>query len=145
MFNFNKNKLKSIIRNLNKGRVLVIGDFAIDEMIYGQTHRISREAPVLILKHTHTNIILGAASNAAHNISTLNSGKVSAIGVYGDDYHGSILINTLEKAGIDTSKMVLDPSRVTTTKTRISGSSTQSVTQQIVRIDREVNNLVEGN
>ena len=139
MFEDKKTILKSIIQNLNKGRILVIGDFAIDEMIYGQTHRISREAPVLILKHTNTNIILGAASNAANNISALNDGKVSALGVYGNDYHGPILINTLQESGIDTSYMVVDSSRVTTTKTRISGCSAQSVTQQIVRIDREVN------
>jgi len=144
MFNFDKNKIVSTIKNLHAGRVLVIGDFAIDEMVYGQTARISREAPVLILKHTHTNIILGAASNAAHNIATLNSGKVSAIGTYGDDYHAPILLSTLQKAGIDTSLMVQDASRVTTTKTRISGASTQSVTQQIVRIDREVNSPVSG-
>jgi len=141
---YDKNKLKSVIHNLNKGRVLVIGDFAIDEMIYGQTHRISREAPVLILKHTHTNIILGGASNAAHNISTLNSGKVAAIGLYGDDYHGPVLLNALNEASIDTSYMIKDPSRVTTTKTRISGSSTQSVTQQVVRIDREVNSFISS-
>ena len=143
MLNFDKTKLNSIIQHLHKGRVLVIGDFAIDEMIYGQTHRISREAPVLILKHTHTNIILGAASNAAHNIATLNNGKVSTLGVYGDDYYGPILLKTLEEEGIDTSKMVCDPSRVTTTKTRISGSSPQSVTQQIVRIDRELNTEID--
>jgi rfaE bifunctional protein kinase chain/domain len=145
VFAFEKTRLKSIIQNLNKGRVLVIGDFAIDEMIYGQTHRISREAPVLILKHTHTNIILGTASNAANNIASLSSNKVISLGVYGDDYHGPILINALKNSGIDTSFMVLDPSRVTTTKTRISGSSTQSVNQQIVRIDREVNNEIDSN
>lgn len=138
MFTLDKPKLKKAISNLNKGRVLVIGDFAIDEMIYGQTHRISREAPVLILKHTHTKVILGAASNAAHNLSTLNSGKVSVIGTYGDDYHAPILLNALKEAKIDTSLMIKDESRVTTTKTRISGASTQSVTQQIVRIDREI-------
>jgi len=144
MFTYDKTKLRSIINNLDKGRVLVIGDFAIDEMIYGQTHRISREAPVLILKHTHTNIILGGASNAAHNISTLNSGKIAAIGVYGDDYHGPILLDALEKAKVNTSYMIKDSSRVTTTKTRISGSSAQSVTQQVVRIDREVNDFISS-
>ena len=50
-----------------------VGDIAIDEMVYGDTERISREAPVLILQHTHTNIILGAASNAAHNASMINN------------------------------------------------------------------------
>ena len=66
---------KSLIEKLElikEPKILVIGDFAIDEMIYGDTERISREAPVLILLHSHTNIILGTASNAAHNISTLN-------------------------------------------------------------------------
>lgn len=142
MFRFDKSKIKTVLNNLSKGKVLVIGDFAIDEMIYGNTQRISREAPVLILKHSHTNIILGAASNAAHNIATLNSGKVSAIGVYGKDYHGPILLDALKKGSVDTSYMVLDSSRPTTTKTRISGSSAQSVTQQIVRIDREENEPV---
>ena len=139
MFELNKSRVNSIIKNLDKGKVLVIGDFAIDEMIYGQTHRISREAPILILKHSETNILLGAASNAAHNISSINSGKAAAIGIYGDDYYGPLLIESLRNKGVDSSYMVKDNSRVTTTKTRISGSSTQSVTQQIVRIDREEN------
>jgi D-glycero-beta-D-manno-heptose-7-phosphate kinase len=145
MFKFKKNSVSSVIKNLNKGKVLVIGDFALDEMIYGRTSRISREAPVLILKHNNTNIILGAASNAAHNISALNDGKATAIGVYGNDYHGPLLLDALNHAKIDTSLMVMDESRVTTTKTRISGFSTQSVTQQIVRIDKESNDPVSGN
>jgi len=144
VFNFDKSKLIPGIRNLNNARVLVIGDFAIDEMIYGHTHRMSREAPVLILKHSHTKIILGAASNAAHNIATLNSGKVATIGIYGDDYHGPVLLNTLKNAGIDTNYMVMDTERVTTTKTRISGMATQSIIQQIVRIDSEVNEPISS-
>ena len=51
---------KSLIEKLElikEPKILVIGDFAIDEMIYGDTERISREAPVLILLHSHTNII----------------------------------------------------------------------------------------
>jgi len=133
----NKETLKNIIQNLNKVSVLVIGDFALDEMIYGNSHRISREAPVLILKHSHTKTLLGAASNAAHNISTLNSGKVSTLGVKGDDYYGSVMTQALQDANINATPMIIDESRVTTTKTRISGSSAQSVTQQIIRIDRE--------
>lgn len=130
----------TLINNLDKlkqPKILVIGDFAIDEMIFGQTERISREAPVLILQHTETKIILGTASNAAHNISTLNLGKVGAIGVVGEDYHAKVLINALNGAKINTNFMVIDKSRKTTTKTRISGSCSQSVTQQIVRIDRQ--------
>lgn len=141
---FNKNNLKKIIDNMSNKKILVIGDLAIDEMIYGSTSRISREAPVLILLHSHTNTILGAASNAANNLSTLNDGKTGAIGLYGDDYYGPILLETLNQAGINTDYMVCDSSRPTTVKTRISGASTQSVTQQIVRIDRESHKFVSG-
>ena len=77
--------LKVNLDKLKEPKILVIGDFAIDEMIFGQTERISREAPVLILNHNETKIILGTASNAANNVSTLNMGKVIGIGVYGDD------------------------------------------------------------
>ena len=135
--NLLKENLKNIIHNLSKAKILVIGDFALDEMIYGNSHRISREAPVLILKHSHTRTVLGAASNAANNISALNGGKVSVLGVQGDDYYGNVLSQTFKDANIDSSHMIVDKTRVTTTKTRISGASAQSVTQQIIRIDRE--------
>ena len=97
-----KNKIVSIINKLVNPSILVIGDYAIDEMIYGKTSRISREAPVLILKHHETKVILGAAANAANNIASLNDGKVGAIGVYGDDYHAPILLETFKKANINT-------------------------------------------
>lgn len=131
---------KDILLNIDKllnPKLLIIGDFALDEMVYGNTERISREAPVLILEHYETKKILGAASNAAHNVSKLNKGKASALGVYGDDYYGKKLLEILEEKGINTSLMVMDKDRKTTTKTRISGSCNHSITQQIVRIDRQ--------
>ena len=138
----NKEQLVSYVKRLNEPKVLVIGDLAIDEMIYGDAERISREAPVLILRHSNTKLILGAASNAAHNVSTLNNGKVSVIGVCGDDFQATQLRETFEKANVNCGLLVVDPSRKTTTKTRISGSITTSITQQIVRIDRQTNALL---
>ncbi len=135
----NKAKLEDYIKKLNQARILIIGDLALDEMVYGDTERISREAPVLILQHTHTNYILGGASNAAHNVSDINGGKVSVIGVVGDDYQANDLKNAFKDANIDCNSLVVDSSRKTITKTRISGSCSQSVTQQIVRIDRQSN------
>ena len=132
-----KKELIQYLDKLKEPKILIIGDFALDEMVYGNTERISREAPVLILEHYETKKILGAASNAAHNVSRLNLGKASAIGVYGDDYYGGELLKILEEKGINTSHMVMDKTRKTTTKTRISGSCNQSITQQIVRIDRQ--------
>ncbi len=137
--NIDKEKLVSYIKKLNEPKVLVVGDLALDEMIYGDAERISREAPVLILQHTRTKLILGGASNAAHNASTLNSGKVGVIGVCGEDYYSGQLIETFEKANVDCRYLVKDSTRKTTTKTRISGSITTSITQQIVRVDRQTN------
>lgn len=134
-----KIKLKEIIKKLGDSGVLVIGDLALDEMVYGDTERISREAPVLILQHTHTNYILGGASNAAHNVARINNGKVSVVGVIGEDYQAEDLKEAFKKACINCDHLVSDKTRKTITKTRISGSCSQSVTQQIVRIDRQTN------
>ncbi len=137
--NIDKNLLREFVNKLKEPKVLVIGDLALDEMVYGDTERISREAPVLILQHTHTNYILGGASNAAHNVSDINSGKVSVIGVIGDDYQAEDLKNAFKNANINCDSLIQDKTRKTITKTRISGSCSQSVTQQIVRIDRQTN------
>jgi len=132
-----KEKLIEDIKKLSQPKVLIVGDLALDEMIYGDAERISREAPVLILQHTRTKLILGGASNAAHNVSTLNNGKTGVIGVVGADYHSDLLYETFENANIDCSRIVKDKNRKTIVKTRISGSITTSITQQIVRIDRQ--------
>ena len=135
--NIDREKLISSIKKISEPKVLVVGDLALDEMIYGDAERISREAPVLILQHTRTKLILGGASNAAHNVATLNNGKVGVIGVSGDDYYSELLFDTFKEANIDCSKIVKDKARKTIVKTRISGSITTSITQQIVRVDRQ--------
>lgn len=135
----NIEKLKTLVNKLEQAKILVIGDLALDEMVYGDTERISREAPVLILQHTHTKHILGGASNAAHNVSTINNGKVAVIGVIGEDYQAEDLKRAFNDANIDCSALVSDKDRKTITKTRISGACSHSITQQIVRIDRQTN------
>lgn len=137
--NIDKNKLTDLVRKLGEAKILVVGDLALDEMVYGDTERISREAPVLILQHTHTKFILGGASNAAHNVADVNGGKVSVIGVIGDDYQANDLKQAFCDANIDCSSLITDKTRKTITKTRISGSCSHSITQQIVRIDRQTN------
>mgnify|MGYP004689724235 FL=1 len=134
-----KEKLVDLIKKIGDSKILVVGDLALDEMVYGDTERISREAPVLILQHTHTKFILGGASNAAHNVSEINGGKVSVIGIIGDDYQANDLRNAFKEANIDCSSLIVDKCRKTITKTRISGSCSHSITQQIVRIDRQTN------
>ena len=137
--NIEVNKLIGYIKKLKDAKILVVGDLALDEMVYGNTERISREAPVLILQHTHTKCILGSAANAAHNVSTINDGNVAVIGVIGDDYQAEDLKGALKEANIKMDSLIVDKSRKTITKTRISGSCSHSITQQIVRIDRQTN------
>lgn len=125
------------IKQFSNGRVMVVGDVAIDEMIYGTTSRLSREAPVLILHHNRTDILLGAGGNAAHNLAALGAKKITMIGLAGKDYYCSLLFEAMERDGVSIEGMVQDETRPTITKTRISGAARQSVLQQIVRIDRE--------
>ncbi len=132
-----KETLSKLISKLSQGRILVVGDLVIDEMVYGATHRLSREAPVLILRHQRADIILGAAGNAAHNVARLNAKRTAVVGVSGKDYYCSLLIEALQRDGIDSVGLIQDEDRPTSTKTRISGIANHSVTQQIVRIDRE--------
>ncbi|MFQ8625877.1 MAG: bifunctional heptose 7-phosphate kinase/heptose 1-phosphate adenyltransferase [Candidatus Gastranaerophilaceae bacterium] len=137
----NKEQLVSYIKKLYEPKVLVIGDLAIDEMIYGDAERISGSTGIDFASFKYK-VNSRAASNAAHNVSTLNDGKVSVIGVCGDDFQAGQLRETFEKAKVNCGRLVVDPSRKTTTKTRISGSITTSITQQIVRIDRQTNALL---
>ncbi len=128
-----KSALRKRIQALSGGRVIVIGDLLIDELLEGKPERISREAPVLILEHVDTVLIPGGAANTAHNISALG-GICRAIGVCGNDEYAVKLARLLEGCGISHS-LVKDPSRPTTVKTRILSKS-HSLMQQLLRLDR---------
>ncbi len=126
----------------NQARVLVVGDLTLDEYLTGQVERVSREAPVLILRHETTRQIPGGGANAVYNLAKLGA-SVKVAGYIGKDDQGSALRQIFESAGIDTTGVLIDPDRPTVTKTRISGHARQSVTQQIVRLDRKSDDLPE--
>jgi D-glycero-beta-D-manno-heptose-7-phosphate kinase len=136
-------RLFHLIDQFADATVLVVGDLTLDEFLTGQVERISREAPVLIIRHRETRQVPGGGANAVYNLAQLG-GTVKSVGVVGKDEQGQALRRLFEQAGIDTTGIFVDSDRPTVTKTRISGHSRQSVTQQIVRIDRksdEVPNL----
>jgi D-glycero-beta-D-manno-heptose-7-phosphate kinase len=128
-----KKRLRACINALTGGRVIVLGDLLIDELLEGRPERISREAPVLILEHVGTELILGGAANAAANLAALG-GICHAVGVCGRDEYAGKLARLFEKAGI-TFGLVEDPARPTTVKTRIL-SSAHALRQQLLRLDR---------
>jgi rfaE bifunctional protein kinase chain/domain len=115
-------------------RIMVVGDIIADEFIVGRPERLSREAPVLILRRQMRNIMPGGAANAANNIISLQ-GKVDLVGIVGTDHSGKSLLNILEEKSIDTTGIISDPARPTSLKTRILAGGNQVVKQQVVRID----------
>lgn len=132
--------LFKLLDSFTQARVLVAGDLTLDEFLTGQVERISREAPVLIIRHEHTRQTPGGGANAVYNLAKLGA-KVKVAGFVGKDSQGEALRDIFEAAGIDTSAMLIDPARPTVTKTRIAGHARQSVTQQMVRVDRKSDEL----
>ncbi|PIQ27997.1 D-glycero-beta-D-manno-heptose-7-phosphate kinase [bacterium (Candidatus Blackallbacteria) CG17_big_fil_post_rev_8_21_14_2_50_48_46] len=120
---------------LKAPRIAVIGDLILDEYIEGEVRRISREAPVPIVEEKFRSFKPGGAANTLANLATLGA-QARAIGVVGQDTSGPILIELLKNLGIAVEDIFVDPQVPTTTKTRISAHSRQSVTQQVLRLDR---------
>lgn len=137
-------RLFHLLECFSQARVLVVGDLTLDEFLTGQVERISREAPVLILRHETTQQIPGGGANAVFNLAKLGA-QVKVVGLLGKDAQGRSLRQLLESACINTQSVLIDSNRPTVTKTRISGHSRQSVTQQIVRIDRKSDRLPDSN
>lgn len=128
--------LKKIVRDMNGRRIAVIGDMMVDEYIYGETNRISREAPVLILRYRERRAGYGGAANAVANIRALGGIPVP-VGVVGDDENGRSLIEMFKRDGIETAYVNVVANGMTTSKTRIMAGGMHTLQQQIVRIDRE--------
>ncbi len=133
---FDKDRLLSAIDGFAAKKIMIIGDIIADEYVYGLTSRVSREAPVLILKFDSQTISLGGAGNAMNNIRALGAAVVP-VGVIGDDPMGDDLVNILEGKGIDTKTIVRLKGGHTTTKTRILAGSLHTTKQQVIRIDKE--------
>jgi len=128
-------ELLKAIDGLKSPRVAVVGDLILDEYIEGEVRRISREAPVPIVEQKARSFKPGGAANTLANLATLGA-KALAVGVVGQDHSGPQLVNLLAHLGIDTEGVLVDPIVPTTTKTRISAHSRQSVTQQVLRLDQ---------
>lgn len=129
-------RLISIVRRFPQRRILVIGDSVADQFVYGAISRVSREAPVFILRHEHTETVPGGAANCALNLASLGA-HVSLISVAGDDEAGRALFEKLNAAGVDCSDVLTSSSLTTTRKMRILAGQLHSTRQQVIRIDYE--------
>jgi rfaE bifunctional protein kinase chain/domain len=125
----------AVLPSLRGTEVLVLGDFVADEYVYGETERISREAPVLIVRYEASELKAGGAGNAAQNLAALGV-KVRALGAVGDDPLGTALLDELEAGGIDVSGLLRVKGRATEAKTRILAGGRSTRRQQMLRLDR---------
>lgn len=116
--------------------VLVLGDMIADIYLYGTIARISREAPVLVLEQSTEKIVAGGAANVINNGATLG-GRVFAAGLVGDDSAAKGLADILQAKGVDVTGFAKDAGRATISKTRIVAGGRTTVSQQIVRVDKE--------
>lgn len=129
-------RLKKIVESFPKITVTVIGDLVADEFVFGEISRVSREAPVLILKHRDRTVMPGGGANAINNLADLGV-NVLPVGVLGDDEPGRLLLKGFRHKRIPLSGVLKDKSYTTVTKTRILAGMTHTARQQVVRIDRE--------
>ncbi|HEX6502516.1 MAG TPA: PfkB family carbohydrate kinase [Terriglobales bacterium] len=129
-------RLRKIVESFPKITVTVVGDLVADEFVFGEISRVSREAPVLILKHRERIIFPGGGANAVYNLADLGV-NVLPVGVVGEDEPGRLLIKAFRHKHIPVSGVLKDKSYTTVTKTRILAGTTHSSRQQVVRVDRE--------
>jgi D-beta-D-heptose 7-phosphate kinase/D-beta-D-heptose 1-phosphate adenosyltransferase len=129
---------KEIISRFHEGKIIVVGDVIVDEFLWGNVSRISREAPIPVIEILRESFIPGGAANTANNICSLG-GSVFLGGVIGDDLYGKILCEKLEEKGIGTQGLMVLDEYSTTIKTRVIAQQ-----QQLARIDREEKQEVTG-
>jgi D-glycero-beta-D-manno-heptose-7-phosphate kinase len=130
-----KERLLALVDGFSSRRLLVVGDLIADEFIYGEVSRVSREAPVLILKYDATQVVAGGAGNAANNVAALG-GRARLVGLVGADPEGRRLTSSFQ-SGVDRAHVVRARGYRTPVKTRILAGGAHAARQQVVRIDRE--------
>jgi D-glycero-beta-D-manno-heptose-7-phosphate kinase len=129
-------RLQKIVESFPKITVTVLGDLVADEFVFGEISRVSREAPVLILKHRDRTVVPGGGANAANNLADLGV-NVLPVGILGDDEPGRLLLRYFRQKRIAVSGVLKTKGYPTVTKTRIQAGMTHTARQQVVRIDRE--------
>jgi rfaE bifunctional protein kinase chain/domain len=136
-------RLAALVRAFAGRRVLVLGDLIADQFVSGEISRVSREAPVMILRHERTETVPGGAANCALNLATLGA-RACLVGAVGDDTAGRELLAKLTAAGVDCAGVLVAPRLRTTTKVRILAGHAHSPRQQVVRLDYESGPLADA-
>jgi D-beta-D-heptose 7-phosphate kinase/D-beta-D-heptose 1-phosphate adenosyltransferase len=133
-----RDRILQLIARMKTSRVVVVGDIMLDRYLVGETDRLSPEAPVPVVTVRERHAALGGAANVAANVAALGA-ACQLVGAVGDDVDGATIRQELAVARLEDRHVVTVAGRPTTSKTRIIARA-----QQIVRIDDEVDSLLEG-
>jgi len=126
----------NVVPDFTALRVAVVGDLIADGYLFARPTRLSREAPVMVMRHAGEEIGAGGAANAACNLWALGASTM-LLGAVGRDVNGRELLRILESDQIDVSGVQTVPDWITPTKTRILGAEPGRTMHQVLRIDRE--------
>lgn len=129
-------RLLDVVGAFPRQTICVVGDLVLDEFVSGEISRVSREAPVLILRHRRSEFYPGGAANAVNNLVDLGA-RVLPVGVLGDDEGGRLLFDYFRRKRVDISAIHCARGWVTPTKTRYLAGWTHTTEQQVLRVDRE--------
>src|SRR6266851_3567526 len=129
-------RLRKIVESFPRVTVTVLGDMVADEFVFGEISRVSREAPVLILRHRERTVVPGGGANAVNNLADLGV-NVLPVGVVGNDDAGRLLLRSFRHKHIPVTGILKDKTYPTVTKTRILAGMQHTWRQQVVRVDRE--------
>ena len=132
-----------VLERFDALRVVVLGDLVLDEYVFGETTRISREAPVLILRHERTASLPGGGANPVSNIASLG-GSALPVGVLGLDRAADTLLGIFKDKGVDTSGVLTRPGRVSPLKIRILAGGHNTARQQVIRVDHEADGPIDA-
>jgi D-glycero-beta-D-manno-heptose-7-phosphate kinase len=129
-------RLVDLVESFSRQEILLLGDFVADEFVFGEISRVSREAPVLILRHRETQLVPGGGANAANNLADLGA-RVRPVSALGEDSAGDSLEEYFRAKGVDTSGLVRAGGWRTPTKARFLAGWTHTARQQVLRMDYE--------
>jgi rfaE bifunctional protein kinase chain/domain len=129
-------RLKSLLENFEGRRVGVLGDMVADVYIYGRPQRLSREAPVIVVRYEHEETIPGGAANTVRNLLSLGA-RAIPVSLLGNDAAGHGIRQYFSERGVDTRGVLLHEGFASVTKTRIMAGDQNRTKQQVIRIDRE--------
>jgi rfaE bifunctional protein kinase chain/domain len=129
-------RLIELAESFPRQRILVLADLVADEYVSGEISRVSREAPVLILRHSNTRLVPGGGANAANNLADLGA-QVQLIGAVGDDSPGHALLDYFRRKNVPVTGIRTVRGWTTPCKTRYLAGFSHTASQQVLRVDRE--------